>query len=58
MEVGPLRVDGDVTSSATPDRGTDLVGRVESSALETTPFDHISQRLHRLAVFIGYGLRR
>jgi hypothetical protein len=36
MEVGPLRVDGDVTSSATPDRGTDLVGRVE-----TTPFDHV-----------------
>ena len=41
MEGGPLRADGDVASSATPDRDTDLVGRVESSALETTPFDHV-----------------
>jgi len=41
MEVGPLRADGDVASSATPDRGPDLGGRVESSALETTPFDHV-----------------
>jgi len=41
MEVGPLRADNDVASSATPDPGTDLVGRVESSALEATPFDHI-----------------
>ena len=41
MEVGPMRVEADVASSGTPDSSTDLVGRVESSALEATPFDHV-----------------
>lgn len=41
MEVGPMRVEADVASSGTPDSSTDLVGRVESSALEATPFAHV-----------------
>src|SRR5438874_936269 len=34
MGVGPRRGEADVASSGTPDSGTDLVGRVESSALQ------------------------
>jgi hypothetical protein len=41
MGVGPKRDGVDVASSGTPDSGADLVGRVESSALEATPFDHV-----------------
>jgi hypothetical protein len=41
MGVGPRRGEADVASSGTPDSRTDLVGRVESSALEATPFDHV-----------------
>jgi hypothetical protein len=54
MGIGPLRVEGDVASSGTPDSSADLVGRVEAAALETAPFDHVHLGL---AVFIGHGLR-
>ena len=36
-----MKAEADVTSRGTPGASTDLVGRVEASALETAPFDHV-----------------
>jgi hypothetical protein len=41
MEGGVVRALANVAAAGTPDPSADLVGRVESTPLETTPFDHV-----------------